>query len=319
MVESLHADAIGLKMRVNEYEDQGLPVAEALDNVYADKAERYESYCTSGRQGGSWLDNDTLIALARLYHFDALVLDPDASFTDVEELTGHSARHVARIALLDQHYRALIAVSSDEDVPTIGARVPLSFFNRAAVRLEKRREWLEAVLRGEEVTATLEPMDRAAFLGRGETGPVATRATAQGGIQQIGRAQARLALARSRFAQPAQPAQPVQPGSACPTPVSPVSPAAAPSPVPPHSPHSPDSPTSWTPSDIDALVQQFVDQAQAIPSVLRSGICAYSAIWMRRRTSRPRRTSRTCSLTTTPWLSHSPSCSQRQVCRLGRG
>lgn len=30
---------MGLKIRINEYEDQGLPVAEALDKVYADMAE----------------------------------------------------------------------------------------------------------------------------------------------------------------------------------------------------------------------------------------------------------------------------------------
>lgn len=124
-------------------------------------------------------------------------------------------------------------MSSDEDVPTIAARVPPSFFNRAAVRLEKRRERLEAVLRGEEVTATLVSMDCAAFLGRGETGPVATRATARRVVQQVGKEQARLALARLQFVQPAQPVQPVQPGSARPMPVSPVSLAAAPFPLSP--------------------------------------------------------------------------------------
>lgn len=306
MVERLYADCIGLEIRVNEYEAKGRSVAQALHLAQGDLVERNEKFRPSGRHGGSWVDNGTLVALARHYHFDAYILNPDASFTVVEEKEGHQAPHIARIALVDLHYRALVPRSSPNDTPVVLDPVPQSFFERAATHLNKRREQLEAVSQGVGTVADLEPVDRRMFLGQAHADPVATRATAQGIIELVGRAQARLILASAAYSQRTRPnptpiAQPpvgqgprpapqpttAQASQATVRPSIAQGPAASPAraPCPPpaaqcnqssqsnqvnqasHAGRPRQSPPRGAARDIPAIVAELVEQARAVPPV----------------------------------------------------
>lgn len=186
---------------VTEYEREGLDVVTALEEAERKLRKCFRKYLPTGPDGGRWMDNETLVGLARFYHVDVVILNPDASWTVVEETPGQAAPHRAHVALAGEHYRPLVPLTDDSDLSAITSAQP-QFLAATSAKLDQRRACLQAVERGTGLISAVDAVDQLEFIAAAPTTQAARRATAQAAIQRVSAAQDRLALARALLPQP---------------------------------------------------------------------------------------------------------------------
>lgn len=265
MVSRLLEDMHGLPLftiTLTEYETKGKELGDAFVKAEKKLARRFKAYGRTGPEGGRWIDNCTLVGLIRAYHFDVAILNPDGSWTVLEETSGQTAPYRAHVALAGLHYRPLRRATSDGDLSSV-ASAPVPFLDGLSAQLDQRRARLQGVVSGNGLVSALDPIDRLAFAGSVNAGPAATRATAQGLVREVAAAQDRLALGRPPPLRTdpvaSAPARRKSRGSASKQRRRRRQTSASPEHVEPLG-HA-------DPADIDALVDSLMTQARAVPSV----------------------------------------------------
>lgn len=62
---------------------EGLEAEDAYATAIVDLTATYSKYRLRGPDGGAWIDSVAIMSLAKIYHVDSAVLNPDASWTVV--------------------------------------------------------------------------------------------------------------------------------------------------------------------------------------------------------------------------------------------
>ncbi|EKC97533.1 hypothetical protein A1Q2_08148 [Trichosporon asahii var. asahii CBS 8904] len=191
------------EITVAAYEQEGVDVVEAMSKAERKLRRRFRKYRPIGPRGGEWIDNETLVGMARHYDMDVVILNTNASWTVVEATPGQAAPRRAHIALAGEHYRPLVPSASDSDDASAAiAAAPPQFLATASARLTHRRACLQAVASGNGLVPATDAVDQLEFAARSATTSAAKRATAQMLVQRVAAAQDRLALARALVPEP---------------------------------------------------------------------------------------------------------------------